>query len=266
MPDRQKFLEDILFTLIFSFLFLSSSLVMVGMYIRAYRGAPVDSAVRTRLSDISKKNIEAEPEVIGDKDTEGFLNNEIVLKVGKNGNFENCDQCLENGTSFVDDIEQGNSLEFDGSSYIDITNVITLGSSSEFTLKFLIKPDFDERSKEWKYIYSDSGSVQVFYMSNLNDFRLFLRTDKGIYRVDTKELNWEPEVWYELGVTYDGDTAKIFWDGVKVAEGTARGNISSKEGNVLFGISQSTDNGFTGLVSGVEISKEASDDKDMSAR
>jgi hypothetical protein len=260
MSNNQKILEELLFTLIFVFLFLSSSLMMVGLYLGVAGRSSEVVGSNSKADVLLNESVNGDAEVIGKMDTDPVIEYPVVIKFDDQGNIADCPVCTMKNTDSLIDRQRGYTQKFSENSYIDLTNAVDLSSKDKFTLKFLIKPDFDETSEDWKYIFSDNGSIQLFYFSNLNDLRLFLRTDKGVYRADTKGLKWKPDNWYELKVVYDGSHAKIFWDGEEVAEGPARGKISSTEGKVLVGASQNYEMGFTGSISQVEISDKVLSD------
>src|SRR5690606_1207656 len=41
----------------------------------------------------------------------------------------------------------------------------------------------------------------------------------------TEELTWSQDTWHHIVATYDGTTAKIYWDGTIVSSGTITGTL-----------------------------------------
>ncbi len=166
--------------------------------------------------------------------------------------FESLNSGVFNGT--VSPGTYGNSIYFNGiNGYVNLGRLNFLDNASEFTFNIWIKPEFTNAESAWKYVFSDGSTFNLFYLGTTRNWRATLRTSNGTYRLDANGLSWVANSWHMVSVTYDGSTAKLFWDGVLRAEVSASGNISPAGGSAFIGQSAVNDSRFRGQIDELRI-------------
>lgn len=126
--------------------------------------------------------------------------------------------------------------------------------NNSFTISGMFKPYFDETDTNFHTLYSQAGALNVVFIPSMKDFRIQLRTSAGTtYRMDTSGLEWEPNTWHHIVLTYDGSVMRFYWDGDQKAFANVPGAISNTAGNFYLGLSEVNSNPFTGMIDNFEI-------------
>ena len=156
-------------------------------------------------------------------------------------------------TWFTPSIRSG-GFTFNGvSASINLGGFPYLANRSAFTLSVWVRPAFDATSSTSRYVFSDGNVVQVFYLSQINDWRASLRTANGTYRVETQGLTWSANTWHLLTVTYSGAEVKLYWDGVLADSAPASGAVASDSGATVLGMASVGGSNFNGGVDELRV-------------
>lgn len=164
-----------------------------------------------------------------------------------------CTNCSNRGATWTSQGYQGGAFELNGeNAYLDLGSSVILSSLSEFTYSMRIKPAFDETATEWRYLFAQ-GSNNVFFLSNIKDWRILLRTTATTHRADTQDLVWDPNTWHHVVVTYNGSTFNFYWDGVLKATTNVTGTLAYENLPILIGTSPVKSSFFRGVIDDVKI-------------
>lgn len=165
-----------------------------------------------------------------------------------------CTGCTNLGaTWFTPGIVSG-AFSFNGTSAAaNLGSFPFLNGASAFTVSVWINPEFNQTHTAWRSIFTDGSNVELFYLSNLNDWRANLRTTTGTYRVDTQNLTWEANVWHQMVLTYDGSQMQLYWDGVLMGSKAATGNVYADSGATYLGRPAVSTNYFLGAIDELSI-------------
>lgn len=176
------------------------------------------------------------------------------LNFDDEGTFGDCTGCTRYNTTLVAGGIQINAFDFNGTnSYVDLGNISHIKGKSQFTLTTWVKPDFDETSVARRYVFSDGGAMSLYYLETAHDWRLVLKTASGTAKFDTQGLAWDAGTWHMLAVTYDGASARIYWDGQMKASLPATGLVSSDTITARVGTAGVLSSYFDGLVDELKI-------------
>ncbi|MBI4137050.1 LamG domain-containing protein [Candidatus Roizmanbacteria bacterium] len=164
-----------------------------------------------------------------------------------------CSSCEINGATWNSVGKLNGGFDFDGTNdYLNLSSFSFLDNTAAFSLTVWVKPNFDQTHSTTRYVLSNNG-LQLFYLSNINDWRVSLRTTTGTIRLDTQNLTWTTGTWHHLGVTYDGTNAKLYWDGSLVASSPYSGTVYPIGANTSLGSSVVSSNYFPGSIDEVRV-------------
>lgn len=164
-----------------------------------------------------------------------------------------CTTCANSGAVWTSNGYSSGAFDFTSPTGGLKLGTLDWGSTNEFTITAWVKPHFDETDGSWHYIFSQSNSINVFYLSNLNDFRVMLRTANGNFRADTNGLTWNPETWHHVMLTYNGNLMRFYWDGSEVASTPASGALLTNVNDMSVGLSIANNGNFNGVIDEVEV-------------
>ena len=121
----------------------------------------------------------------------------------------------------------GNSGDFDGSNdYIDLNGFNYLDGQSTVSVSAWIQPDFVNTDASDHFIWGVSIFV-IRFNTNQDDFGVSINATGGTLNLYTQGLSWTQNTWHHIVVTYNGNTAYIYWDGVIAATGTTSGALNN---------------------------------------
>lgn len=139
------------------------------------------------------------------------------------------------------------------SSALNLGTFPYLNSRSAFTVAAWVRPGFDHSHSTWRYVLSDGSNIQLFYLSNINDWRASIRTTSGTYRLDTSGLTWSANTWHLLALTFDGASAKLYWDGNLASSLAVSGAVAADSGATYLGRASSAGNHFLGDIDELRV-------------
>lgn len=149
-----------------------------------------------------------------------------------------------------------NVLDFDGAN--DHTNQGTLlHPNNQFTVEFWANID---NSWQWKHIVENGGVEEGFNAA----YRVEIGAEGELYCAlgnggwfqssGTLNLGWQYNEWNHYAYTYDGDTARVFLNGIEVHKYHAGGvDITGGDGTVIFGSFQGGSRFYDGSLDEVRI-------------
>jgi len=172
-----------------------------------------------------------------------------------------------NVTFSPDGMANGSGVFNGTSSYIDLGQLAYIRGQNRFSLTVWVKPTFEENSANRNYVFSDGGSLMIFNLGSVFGWRLPLVTSAGTYRLDMSALNWLPNTWHMIAITYDGASAKAYWDGVLKSSLPASGSVASRDTNTAkVGVSPVNSSFFSGQIDAFSIFDYALSASDVSSR
>ncbi len=143
---------------------------------------------------------------------------------------------------------------FNGTSnYYSLGHLQYLNNVDRFTFSIWLKPSFDETGTTRRYVFSDGTTFTIFYLEATKNWRIALRTLNGIYRVDTAGVAWTPNTWNQMAVTYDGTSAKIYWNRSWVKTQSVTGRTTSDSLPTYLGTAVFPSNHFWGSLDEIKI-------------
>lgn len=165
-----------------------------------------------------------------------------------------CSGCVNSGATWSPNGKLNSAFEFDG-----VNDTINLGtfpyfnSSSIFSLTMWVRPNFSQTETTPHYLLSTTNGPQLFYLSNINDWRFSVRTSTGTHRVDSQNLTWTSGTWHHVAITYDGSQLKFYWDGALNSSQTASGTVSVASGSTYLGAATINSNYFPGTIDEIRV-------------
>lgn len=140
----------------------------------------------------------------------------------------------------------GNSGSFDGNNdYIDLNAFDYLDGKATVSVAAWIKPGFTTTDASNRYIWSVANFILRFN-PNQDDFTLTVNPSGDTLNLNTAGLTWIQDTWHHIAATYDGTTAKIYWDGAVIATGTTSGVLDASGASEFIGAQDSTSNFWLG--------------------
>jgi len=156
--------------------------------------------------------------------------------------------------TFTPDGKVNGAGVFNGtSSYIDLGQLSYIKGQPDFSLAVWVKPNFEETSGTRYYVMSDGNTLSMFNLNTVNGWRLPLRTTVGTVRLDISNLNWVPNTWHMIAITYDGSSVKGYWDGVLKTTLSITGNTFSDTLTAKIGVSGINTSFFSGQIDAMSI-------------
>ena len=139
------------------------------------------------------------------------------------------DAGINSGVTFVNDAQQGQVAEFDGTDIITLqtgTNAFDGLPTQDFTIGTWVKANSGQVWGGFVGCFQDNGTVTEegwVLGTRSQKFSIALRTNGNsrlTYLVDTDDFT--AGQWYYVAATYDGTTLKLYVDGVEKASTTAQ--------------------------------------------
>lgn len=125
-----------------------------------------------------------------------------------------CLGCSNNNATWFSDSVISGGYNFNGvDSYLNLGDFQSVTNRSAFTFSVWVKPDFDQTSSTWRYVFVDGSTAQLFYLGQNHYWRFTVRTNAANYRIDTSNISWTSGTWHNIAISYDGTQIKIYWDG-----------------------------------------------------
>lgn len=164
-----------------------------------------------------------------------------------------CTNCVNHGATWTSAGKSGGAFSFNGAgNYIDIGTFNYMNNLSQVTFALWVKPAFDETEAAWRYLIT-SNTFSYFFLGGQAKYRLNMQTTTGNGRADMTGLNWDPNTWHSMVLTYDGSSIKLFWDGQLKTTQAYTGSLRSNTGRGYLGTSSVFNNFYSGLVDEVKI-------------
>lgn len=179
-----------------------------------------------------------------------FDTNSITPTIGT------CSSCTINGAVWNSEGFRTGAFDFLASNAkLNLKNLpVGRNSNNAFTISGMFKPYFDENDSSFHTLYSQAGTLNIAFIPSMKDFRIQLRTSTGTtYRMDTSELEWDPNTWHHVVLTFDGSVMRFYWDGDQKAFANVSGTLPEVVGNFYLGLSEVNTNPFTGMIDDLEI-------------
>ena len=124
--------------------------------------------------------------------------------------LNSCTGCANNGaTWFTPSIISGGYSFNSTNASLNLGGFPYLNNKPAFTVSVWVRPNFDQNSGTTRYVFSDGNNIQLFYLNQIKDWRVSVRTVSGTFRVDTQGLTWSPNTWHLLTVTYNGAEVRL---------------------------------------------------------
>ncbi len=166
-----------------------------------------------------------------------------------------CNGCANYGAVWFTPSIVSGGYHFDGSnSSLNLGDFSHLNNHPAFTVSVWVRPNFDQTHTSWRYVFNDGGNIQLFFLSNNQDWRFTMRNiTNTCYRIDTQGLMWNPNTWHLLTATYDGNVINFYWDGLLASSKSANGVVAGESGATLLGMSAVGGNNFDGDIDELRI-------------
>jgi len=174
--------------------------------------------------------------------------------------------CRNNGAVWFNPSIVSGGYNFNGAnSSLNLGDFSQLDGRQAFSLSVWIRPNFDQTHTAWRYVFSDGGIIQLFYLSQKQDWRFMMRNAANtIYRLDTTGLEWDPNTWHLLTVTYDGTKIKLYWDGRLASSTLANGPVATDTYKTVLGMAAVGGHSFDGDIDELRIYDYALSDAEVS--
>lgn len=137
--------------------------------------------------------------------------------------------------------------------YYSLGHLQYLTNVDRFTFSIWLKPSFDETSTTRRYVFSDGTTFTIFYLEAIKNWRIAIRTATGIHRIDTVGVAWTPNTWNQMAVTYDGASAKVYWNRSWIKTQSVTGRTTSDSLPTYLGTAVFPSNHFWGSQDEVKI-------------
>lgn len=166
-----------------------------------------------------------------------------------------CTSCINRGAVWTQSGYSNGGYDFTNPSGKVDLGVLPVGTSTgQFTVAAWVKPHFDENDTAFRTIFSQSGAFSAYFLPNIKDFRINLRTVNGNnFRMDTNGLAWDADTWHHIMFTYNGSMMKFYWDGQEKASANVTGAMHPNMGKFYLGVSEVSSNHFNGVIDELEV-------------
>ena len=168
--------------------------------------------------------------------------------------LNSCAGCANNGaTWFTPSIISGGYSFNSTNASLNLGGFPYLNSKPAFTVSVWVRPNFDQNSGTTRYVFSDGNNIQLFYLNQIKDWRVSVRTVSGTFRVDTQGLTWSPNTWHLLTVTYNGAEVRLYWDGLLANSMATSGAVYGDSGATIVGNASTGGSYFSGAIDELRV-------------
>jgi hypothetical protein len=153
----------------------------------------------------------------------------------------------------------GNALTFNKSNYLLVNNAPELNPSNQITIAAWIKPS----STGTQYVIKKGRQDQTngYEISLSSDGKVFVRFNQAssgdAFRVNSTANYPTNGTWMHVAATYDGQTIKLYINGVLQASKNASFQIAANNLPLAIGAQDDGYRGFAGAIDGVRFYNRA---------
>ena len=172
------------------------------------------------------------------------------------------DGALDGNTQWTDKGKFGGAIVFDGDSFIEVPHSDSLSLNKALTVEIWFKTT--EAISKCFLIYhgditsevlAESYDWGLYVTGESSRVHMYLRDDKGGIVSPQENVDVADGKWHLLACTYDGVTAKLYFDGEMVGEADWNLDIRPSKGSLVIGAWEYADEGtrFVGVLDEVRV-------------